>query len=149
MLVLVGAGLFFSAGREKSENKIEAEKDSPVAKVYYSNTCGCCANYVSYLKYSGFKVEPTTVADIGEIKEKLSIPPELMSCHTTVVGGYTVEGHMPVEVINKLLAEKPAIKGIALPGMPNGSPGMGGWKNESWPIYELDGQENNKVFMEF
>lgn len=150
-VLLLGAGLFFGSGKNNSEN-LPAEAGGnakPSAKVYYQETCGCCANYISYLKYSGYAVEAIKVSDMEKIKEEFGVPADLMSCHTAVIGNYTVEGHMPVEVIAKLLEEKPGIKGIALPGMPHGSPGMGGWKNESWPIYKLDKEGNYPVFMEF
>ena len=74
-----------------------------------------------------------------DVKRDLNIPEELWSCHTTVVSGYYVEGHVPVEVIRKLLREQPEIDGIALPGMPQGSPGMSGTKDEPWVIYSIAG----------
>lgn len=74
---------------------------------------------------------------VEDIKEDLDIPQEVWSCHTSLVGDYYVEGHVPVEAVRKLLDEKPDIDGIALPGMPQGSPGMGGEKSEPWVIYSI------------
>lgn len=100
--------------------------EAPKAVVYRSPTCGCCGIYATYLKKMGFEVE-TKFAEAGE-RAKLGVPERLGSCHTTVVGGYTIEGHVPVEAIEKLLTEKPDVKGIGMPGMPSGSPGMPGPK---------------------
>lgn len=78
------------------------------------------------------------------VKEKYQIPPEMESCHTSVIGDYFVEGHMPVEVIDKLLEEKPEINGITLPGMPQGSPGMAGLKSGKWTIYSLSNGQSSE-----
>ena len=98
------------------------------AIVYRSATCGCCANYVTYLKRAGADIEDKITEDMTAIKKEFGIPADLGSCHTTRIGNYTVEGHMPVEAIQKLLQDKPQISGIALPQMPSGSPGMPGPK---------------------
>ncbi|MBI2099626.1 CopG family transcriptional regulator [Candidatus Uhrbacteria bacterium] len=107
----------------------------PKAIVYRSPTCGCCGNYVSYLKKMGFEVETKFVQSTSEIEQQYGIPNNLLSCHTTVIGDYAIEGHVPAEAIAKLLQEKPAIRGIALPGMPSGSPGMPGAKRGEFSIY--------------
>lgn len=116
--------------------------------VYRSVTCGCCKNYVAYLKKRGMEVKEELVNDIATTKEENDIPQELSSCHTTLVDDYVVEGHVPTEVIEKLLTEKPAVAGIALPGMPQGSPGMPGAKSESWSIYKL-GDDEGALYMTF
>lgn len=105
--------------------------------VYKTSTCGCCGVFVQYLEREGATVQVENVTDLSQIKKQYGIPPEMNSCHTSVVGGYVVEGHIPRTVIEKLLAEKPDIAGIALPGMPSGSPGMPGPKSEPWTIYAL------------
>ena len=114
--------------------------------IYKSATCGCCGVYSSYLKGEDISVDIRNVTDMSEIKEKFGIPQQLQSCHTSEVGGYVVEGHIPIEVINKLLTEKPQIQGIALPGMPSGSPGMPGPKAGPFVIYTLGGAEG-EVYM--
>ena len=92
--------------------------------VYKSASCGCCAKWVEHVEKHGFTVKVVNVDDIMAVKAKAGIPNKLASCHTTIVGGYVVEGHVPAADIRKLLAEKPKAKGIAVAGMPMGAPGM-------------------------
>jgi hypothetical protein len=97
----------------------------PVAVTVYKNAhCGCCKNWVEHLRQEGFKVTATDVDDLAAIKRKLGVPASLGSCHSAIVGPYVVEGHVPAADIRKLLAEKPKVAGIGVPGMPMGSPGM-------------------------
>jgi hypothetical protein len=105
--------------------------------VFQSPQCGCCGEYKAYLQEEGFQVEARHLEDMASLKRDHQVPQEMWSCHTSIVGGYFVEGHVPVEAIEKLLRERPAIRGIALPGMPSGSPGMGGAKEEPFKIYAL------------
>lgn len=109
---------------------------------YRSPTCGCCVNWVSYMKARGYKVESVDVADaeLEDIKEKYGVPEDLYACHTTVVndGEYFIEGLVPEEVVSRLLEEQPDIEGIGLPGMPQGSPGMPGSKTGPFDIMMLD-----------
>ena len=97
--------------------------------VFKSESCGCCDLYVNYLEKQGFNVEVQDMLDLTGIKKEFKVPQEVRSCHVSKVGDYFVEGHVPVEAITKLLKEKPQIAGIALPGMPSGSPGMPGAKD--------------------
>ncbi len=101
-----------------------AEKAGPAVQVYKSATCGCCSKWVEHLRAAGFTVEATNVADINLYKQKHGVPPQLASCHTALVDGYVIEGHVPADDVIKLLRERPEIMGIAVPGMPMGSPGM-------------------------
>ncbi len=110
---------------------------SALVTVYQSITCGCCGEYVPYLRNEGFQVEVVYVEDTTALRGKYPVPPELRSCHIAVVEDYFVEGHVPSEAILTLLAQKPAIDGIILPGMPSGSPGMGGPKIGAFIIYAL------------
>ena len=96
--------------------------------VYKSPTCGCCENWVGIMKKQGFAVDVKDMADISEIKRSVGVPKALESCHTALVGAYVIEGHVPADLINKILAEKPAISGLAAPGMPASAPGMGDGK---------------------
>lgn len=96
----------------------------PAITVYKSPTCQCCGEWVSYLRDKGFEVETSDVEDMQRIKGQFNVPRELSSCHTGVIGGYVVEGHVPAEEIQRLLQEKPEVAGITVPGMPVGSPGM-------------------------
>lgn len=104
------------------------------AVVYRSVDCGCCANYIAYLKRAGVKVEEKLTEDMPAIRKQFGISGQLASCHTTRIENYTVEGHIPIEAIQKLLADKPNLAGIALPLMPAGSPGMPGRKTEIFNI---------------
>lgn len=92
--------------------------------VYKSASCGCCSKWVEHVEKHGFEVKVVNVDDIMAVKAKAGIPNKLASCHTSMVGGYVVEGHVPAADIKKLLAANPKAKGIAVPGMPMGAPGM-------------------------
>jgi hypothetical protein len=96
----------------------------PKITVTKDPTCGCCAGWVDHLRASGFVAEVIETAEINRVKVRLGVPQELASCHTAEVGGYVIEGHVPAEAIKRLLVEKPTAKGLAVPGMPVGSPGM-------------------------
>jgi hypothetical protein len=101
----------------------QTPKPMPVT-VYKSPTCGCCAKWVEHMKASGFDVTVNEMPDVAPIKDKQGVPVNLRSCHTALVGGYAIEGHVPADVIKKLLRERPNALGVAVPGMPMGSPGM-------------------------
>ncbi len=101
---------------------------------------------MKYLQDQGFDVKVVNTDDTS-IKAQEGVPKDLRSCHTSVIGDYFVEGHVPVEAIRKLLAEKPAIKGIALPGMPAGAPGMGGDKTGPFVIYAVAADGTSSEFM--
>lgn len=92
--------------------------------VYKHPTCGCCEKWITHLEQAGFKVEAHDEAQMSLVKTRLRVPAEMASCHTAEVNGYVVEGHVPAEDIRKLLATQPKAKGLAVPGMPIGSPGM-------------------------
>lgn len=96
----------------------------PAIQVYKTKTCGCCGKWVEHLKANGFNATVTDVPSTAEYRQKYGVPDQLASCHTAVVNGYTVEGHVPAADIHKLLKSRPAAKGIAVPAMPIGSPGM-------------------------
>jgi hypothetical protein len=107
------------------------------ATVYKDPNCGCCHNYVSYLRENGFEVEVVDTGDLSSIKQSHGVPEDLAGCHSTLVEGYVVEGHVPIAIVKRLLQEKPAISGISLPGMPLGSPGMDGEKEGPFVVYEI------------
>ena len=115
--------------------------------VYKSMSCGCCSAYASWLQKLKLDVEIVDMDDVASIKEKYNIPVNMRSCHTTFYGDYIVEGHIPIEAVKKLLDEKPNIKGIAMPGMPSGSPGMPGSKEGQFVIYALENDGSTNVFM--
>ena len=110
----------------------------PIPVTLYKNpSCTCCEGYAQYLGQNGFKVDVKPTNDLAEISRKAGIPEELEGCHTSFIGDYVVDGHVPVKTIRKLLDEKPAIAGITLPGMPSGSPGMFGEKTGPLTIYAV------------
>jgi hypothetical protein len=92
--------------------------------VYKTATCGCCKLWVDHLRNAGFQVQVHDLADVAPHKARLGVPPQLASCHTAVVDGYVIEGHVPAADVQRLLAMRPAVTGIAVPGMAMGSPGM-------------------------
>ncbi|OGS90080.1 MAG: CopG family transcriptional regulator [Gallionellales bacterium GWA2_59_43] len=104
--------------------------------VYKSPACGCCEKYVDYLRENGFAVKAVNESDMDAIKKRHGVS-HVASCHTALVNGYVVEGHVPVAAIRKLLKEKPSIIGISAPGMPMNSPGMGEMKKGTLTIYAV------------
>ncbi|RQO34801.1 metal-binding protein [Herminiimonas sp. KBW02] len=99
-------------------------KAQPVINVYKSATCGCCTEWITHLEQNGFKVNAHNVPNTAAYRTKYGVPSALGSCHTGIIDGYALEGHVPAADIKRLLAEKPKAKGLAVPGMPMGSPGM-------------------------
>jgi hypothetical protein len=111
---------------------------APIHAVLYKNPqCSCCEAYAAYLQQNGFDVDVKPTNDLASISAKAGIPPALEGCHTMIVEGYAVDGLVPVDVIHKLLTEKPPIAAITLPGMPMGAPGMGGDKAAPFTIYAI------------
>jgi hypothetical protein len=105
------------------------------AVMYKDPNCGCCEEYAKYLREHGINVEIIPTADLTPIKQRYHVPEDMEGCHTVIVDGYAIEGHVPIAAVRKLLAEKPKVAGISLPGMPAGSPGMSGKKSEPFAIY--------------
>lgn len=93
-------------------------------KIYKTESCGCCRLWVNHLQQAGFAVEVQNLEDLGPIKQRVGLPYGLGSCHTAEVGGYFIEGHVPAQDVKRLLRERPAARGLTVPGMPLGSPGM-------------------------
>lgn len=113
------------------------------ATVYKSPSCGCCGAWAQYAERQGMDVEVKEVRNLGDVKRERGVPAGLESCHTTALGDYVVEGHIPAGAIKKLLEEEPSIQGIGLPGMPQGSPGMPGPKQGKWEISSFT--ENGEI----
>jgi len=108
--------------------------------LYKNPQCGCCENYAEYLRENGFTVTVNPTHELVEMSKNAGIPEDFQGCHLVMIDGYFVSGHVPVDAVRKLLNEKPNIKGITLPGMPKGSPGMGGQKNRPFEIYQISGK---------
>lgn len=118
----------------------------PEMLVHKSPTCGCCTDWVKHLRASGITVKTVEASDLGAIRKRFGVPDRLAACHTAVIGGYVVEGHVPASAVKRLLAEKPGVVGISVPGMPNGSPGMEGPKSEPFSVLAFDERGATKVF---
>lgn len=127
-----------------SETRVE---QLPTAMtVFKSPTCGCCKAWVDHVTKAGFKCTVRDVADLREVKGTFGIPSALESCHTAQIGNYLVEGHVPADLILKMLKERPAGRGLAVPGMPIGSPGMEGGTPERYQILLFDKAGQTRVF---
>ena len=119
---------------------------TPIA-VYKSPTCGCCGKWVEHMKAAGFNPTVTDLPNVSTVKQSMGVPSNLQSCHTSSVGGYAIEGHVPADVVRKLLKEKPKVAGIAVPGMPIGSPGMEqGDRKDKYDIVAFTKDGSQQVF---
>ena len=119
----------------------------PTVEVFKSATCGCCALWVKHLEANGFTTKVTDVEDMSTVKTKYGIPARLQSCHTAVVNGYVLEGHVPAADVQRLLKDRPAVVGVAVPGMPIGSPGMEvGTTVQAYNVMTFDKQGQATVF---
>ena len=121
--------------------------DAATMVVYKTPTCGCCSAWVDHVRENGFKVEVRDMNDVSPIKADLGVPAHLASCHTGVVGGYAIEGHVPADVIVKLLRERPEVAGIAVPGMPMGSPGMEGPRKDPYDVVAFQANGKTRVYL--
>ena len=125
------------------------QKPKPIPmSVYKSPSCGCCQKWVDYMRSHGFDPKVQDVENIGAVKLKLGVREEFSSCHTSEIGGYVVEGHVPVETVQRMLKERPKIAGIAVPNMPAGSPGMEvpGGRKEAYNILAFTSDGKTTVY---
>jgi hypothetical protein len=119
----------------------------PTLTVYKSPTCGCCSMWAEHMRRAGFDVKQINVDDLDAVKRTYGVPPALGSCHTGLVNGYVVEGHVPADAVLRMLKEKPQIVGIAVPGMPIGSPGMEqGSRRDPYSIMSFDKAGKTAVY---
>lgn len=143
MVIVCGVA---SAENIQTESARRAEVNARTITVYRSPTCGCCGQWIEHLKAHAFVVNDVVTNDMDQVKERFGISPELASCHTARLDGYFIEGHVPAEDIIRLLTEKPALKGLTVPGMPRGTPGMEmGGVRDDFDVYAV-GQETVEVF---
>ena len=126
-------------------------QQSPKVEVYKDPTCGCCSQWVEHLKAAGFTANTTEMKDLDAFKTTHGVPQRARSCHTALVGGYVIEGHVPAADVQRLLRERPAVVGLAVPGMPIGSPGMevNGVKAQAYDVVTFDKQGATKVFSSY
>lgn len=121
----------------------------PLVEVYKSASCGCCTDWITHLQENGFMVKSQDVANPSDYREKFNIPQELGSCHTGLVGGYAIEGHVPAREIKRLLAERPKARGLAVPAMPMGSPGMEGHRNDPYDVLLVQTNGRHRVYQHY
>lgn len=122
---------------------------APVIDVYKTEYCGCCEGWVEHLKANGFTTRVTNVANPSDYRERGGIPNILGSCHTGIVQGYAIEGHVPAADIKRLLAQKPKAKGLAVPAMPLGSPGMEGPRKDPYDVLLVQANGRTTVFKHY
>ncbi len=121
--------------------------ETPTIKVYKSPTCGCCALWVDHMREAGFELDVEDTDAMIDVKVDAGLPLQLQSCHTALVDGYVFEGHIPAEVIARFLAEKPSASGLAVPGMPIGSPGMEfGDRVDPYDVLQFDAAGNTSIY---
>jgi hypothetical protein len=118
----------------------------PAIAVFKSPTCGCCANWVEHLRAAGFTVVVHDTSDVQAVKTSHGVPAALASCHTAVAAGYVFEGHVPADLIARFLKEAPAAAGLAVPGMPAGSPGMEGPSPVRYDVVTFDSRGRTSVY---
>lgn len=125
-----------------------AQERSPIT-VWKSPWCGCCGNWVKHMQAAGYPVQVHDVEDLDAVKRSAGIPEKLQSCHTAKVDGYTIEGHVPAADIARLLMERPKVEGLAVPGMPSGSPGMENGQHDPYDVVTFTRQGETKVFSSY
>lgn len=118
----------------------------PTITVYKDPGCGCCKKWIEHLVKNGYRVDAKDTPGMAEIKRTLGVPDRITACHTAVVNGYVIEGHVPAADIDRLLAQKPTIAGLAVPGMPMGSPGMEGGTGQRYQVLAFDKNGKTTVF---
>lgn len=137
--------LFISMVIFQTFNISTASADETIT-VYKSPTCGCCKKWISHLEANGFKVIAKDTNDVIKYKKEAGLTPKLASCHTAFVDGYAIEGHVPASDIKRLLVERPAVKGLTVPGMPMGSPGMEGPRKDRYSVLTFDEAGKTTVY---
>jgi hypothetical protein len=133
-----------TAAVRTSPGDVPAKK--PVITVYKDPSCGCCKSWIEHLVKHGYRVDAKDSPNMTEIKRTLGVPTGLTACHTAMVNGYLIEGHVPAADIDRLLVQKPKIAGLAVPGMPAGSPGMEGARSQRYQVFAFDKSGKTTVF---
>lgn len=126
-----------------------SQSSGPLVTVFKTPTCGCCGKWVEHLKANGFAVKVQEVTDTAGYEKQYHVPRTMLSCHTAVVNGYTIEGHVPAAEIKRLLYERPKAVGLAVPGMPAGSPGMEAARSEAYSVYVFDESGHASVYARY
>ena len=126
-----------------------SQSAGPLITVFKTPTCGCCGKWVEHLKANGFTVKVQEVNDTAGYERQYRVPHTMESCHTAVVNGYTIEGHVPAADIKRLLNEKPKVVGLAVPGMPVGSPGMEAAHSDAYSVFVFDESGHTSVYARY
>jgi hypothetical protein len=145
---VIGGAVVSTYVARQSSNAPAVASQGPTIEVYKDPTCGCCAKWVEHLQAHGFTAHMTNSRDVASVKASHGVPRQVQSCHTAIVDGYVVEGHVPAADVRRLLTERPAIAGLAVPGMPVGSPGMEmpGARAQAYEVLAFDRSGNTHVF---
>jgi len=146
-LLILGLIIVAGCSQAKKTDVSTVSNSNGQVTIFKSPGCGCCNVYSQYMGRKGFDVKVVDTDNLSPVKSQYNIPSSMQSCHTTVIGNYFVEGHVPVEAIEKLMEEKPDIAGIAMPGMPSGSPGMTGAKKGAFVVYAVHKDGSTSEFM--
>lgn len=148
--VFVGAlALSMVAGLQACDvDELPADGQLPRLVVFKNASCACCSAWVKHMQHAGFPVKVNNVSNLAFVKERVGIPAAMGSCHTAEVDGYFIEGHVPAEDVQRLLAERPNAKGLTVPGMPIGSPGMevASRKAQAYDVYLVANDGSVSVF---
>lgn len=135
-----------ATGWDQAAESLPDPKHPPSITVYHSPSCGCCKDWIAHLKTHNFTVIDKPMDDVTPIKREHGLPPALESCHTALVDGYVIEGHVPADDIKRLLKTKPAIAGLSVPEMPHGTPGMETGRKDPFQVISFDQQGSTAVF---
>ncbi len=151
LLVVVLVFILSACGGSTAVEDTTNRATLPKVVMYKSPTCGCCGKWATYMRANGFRVEERIADNLWRLKDRYGVPPQARSCHTAIVGDYVVEGHVPAQEVKRLLTERPDVVGIAVPGMPIGSPGMEvpGQPAEPFTVVAFDRAGNVSVFAEY
>lgn len=144
--VLALAGCSEADAAAERVETVQPDPNLPTVLVYKTPTCGCCNGWVEHMEQAGFAVDARDVSDIMTVKRDGGVPVQMSSCHTAIIDGYVVEGHVPAEQVKQLLADRPDIAGIAVPGMPIGSPGMEGANPQPYQVLTFSHMGEPGVF---
>ncbi|MDH3229261.1 MAG: DUF411 domain-containing protein [Alphaproteobacteria bacterium] len=148
-LRLIGTGMFAGLAALGARPLMVGAATLPPVTIYKDPNCGCCGIWTTYLRERGFKVKVVMTGDMDPVKRKARVPYDLQTCHTAFMGDYVVEGHVPLPAITRLLDERPKVLGIAVPGMPAGSPGMPSVDPEPYEVFTFAANGSQSVYMSF
>jgi hypothetical protein len=141
---VLAAGSILHAAPVRSD--ADETASSPHIEVFKTPACGCCTEWARHLEENGFETQITEVNNLAKLKRDNGVPGDIYTCHTGVVEGYTIEGHVPAADIKRLLAERPDVKGLLVPGMPQGSPGMESSTPQPYTVFTFDESGHKEVY---